>query len=217
MSSFKSSAYFISFLLLAAGVGTVFSSFRGSTSAELLKGRPAAGGFVFHLEPSSSVVVRGTSNVTGYTCSSSQVLSAGALSAVVHAESGLVSFSGPGMQVPVNSIDCGNAIMNRDLRNTLKVKTHPTVNFYLNHVKFQPGMGRSDGMCSIWVEVAGRKKMMEVPFRYELTDRALVLKGSAPLGFALFGLEPPQRAGGLIAVADKFNVDFNLVFAPQRP
>ena len=170
--------------------------------------------FAFTSGPGSSLVVRGTSNVAGFSCSSSQVLNQGALTAVVHDASGLVSFSGPGMRVPVQSIDCGNALMNKDLRSTLRSKEYPFVVFYLNHVKFQPGRGASDGLCSILVEVAGKKKLMEVPFRYELTDRALVLKGSVPLGFGLFGLTPPERAGGLIAVAEKFTVDFHLLFVP---
>lgn len=118
------------------------------------------------------------------------------------------------MEVEVSSIDCGNALMNKDLRATLNENQFPTIRFHLQVLKFTPGSTRSDGKCTLLVEVAGKKRQVEVPFRYALTNQAMELKGTVPLGFGQFGLVPPERAGGLISVAEQFSVDFSLRFLP---
>jgi hypothetical protein len=180
----------------------------------LFWGGTGSSSFLFEMGQGSTVAVRGTSNISGFTCRSTAVVAQGAIWASVQESPGLVAFSGAPMQVVVSSIDCGNALMNKDLRSTLKEKNYPTIRFFLQVLKFLPGSTRSDGKCMLLVEVAGKKRQVEVPFTYELTNQAMVLKGTVPLAFSHFGLVPPERAGGLISVAEQFSVDFSLRFVP---
>ena len=169
---------------------------------------------VFEIGAGSTVAVRGSSNVSGFTCRSTGIVAQGAIRASVHENPAWVAFSGAPMEVEISSIDCGNALMNKDLRTTLNENQFPTIRFYLQVLKFTPGSTRSDGKCTLLVEVAGKKRQVEVPFRYVLTNHAMELKGTVPLGFGQFGLVPPERAGGLISVAEQFSVDFSLRFLP---
>jgi hypothetical protein len=180
----------------------------------LFLGGTNASSFLFEMGQGSTVAVRGTSNVSGFTCRSTAVVAQGAIWASVQESPALVAFSGAPMQVVVSSIDCGNALMNKDLRSTLKEKNYPAIRFFLQVLKFLPGSTRSDGKCMLLVEVAGKKRQVEVPFTYELTNQAMVLKGTVPLAFSQFGLVPPERAGGLITVSEQFSVDFSLRFVP---
>lgn len=183
--------------------------------AALLGSGTGSPAFMFEMGKGSTVVVRGSSNVSGFACKSSGVATQGALWASVHNDPDVVVFTGSPMQVDVSSIDCGNVLMNKDLRTTLKEKSYPKIRFYLQVLKFVPGSPRSDGKCTLLVEVAGKKRQVEVPFTYVLTNEAMELKGTVPLAFGQFGLVPPERAGGLITVAEHFTVDFALRFVPM--
>lgn len=165
------------------------------------------------LGPNPEVAVHGSSNVASFSCIAKQVR----LDAPIYGSKRgtRVVFDGPPMRIPVRELNCGNPLMNRDLCATLNADRHPEVLFFLESIEFQwLARLRRDGYCNIKVVLAGVARTYRIPFRYALTDRALVLTGTLPLAFSEFNLEPPRKMAGAISVYDRLEVRFNLPFAP---
>lgn len=167
----------------------------------------------FVLATSASVHVFGSSNVADFRCDATKILLNGPLYADRNGT--YVTFQGPPMRVAVRELACGNPMLNRDVCQTLREDRFPEIHFELESIEFQrlPRIKR-DGYCKIHVELAGLRRSYRVPFRYNLTDRALVLSGVVPLTFSEFNLVPPRKMAGAVTVSDELRVQFNLPFEP---
>ncbi len=167
----------------------------------------------FVLANSASVHVFGSSNIADFRCDATNILLNGPLYADRNGT--LVLFQGPPMRIAVRELSCGNPMLNRDVCQTLRVERFPEIQFELESIEFQrlPRIKR-DGYCKLHVVLAGQRRSYRVPFRYTLTDRALVLSGVVPLTFSEFNLVPPRKMAGAVAVSDELRVQFNLPFEP---
>lgn len=162
----------------------------------------------------SSVQVHGKTNVTPFCCQSTKLELMGALQASVVRQQGMVLFKGRGFRLATEELDCGNRLMNKDLRSTLKATEHPHISFQLKALEFKKGLGKADGKCTVEMTVSGVSKVVKSDFNFILQDDALYLFGKVPLRFSDFGLIPPTRMGGMVKVEQQFEVVFNLYFQP---
>lgn len=131
----------------------------------------------------------------------------------------------PGMrlEVPVDSLDCGNRAMERDVRDTLRADEFPTIVFELDAVReallFAAG---PEEPVRYRLRVAGELELAGVTRRVELTGTGLRdgperfrFYTSLPLAMSDFGLTPPVALFGLLRARDDLTVAVTLVLSDR--
>lgn len=134
---------------------------------------------------------------------------------VVHNQDTIIPIKLSGSIVmDVNSFDCRNKLMTRDLRIALKAKSFPKLIINFISLSRYPaknthGAGPVKGLLTI--QLAGVTKRFEVDYRLIPGDtNLLTLVGSRQVAFSDFGLVPPKKLGGMIQTNNELDVEFNL-------
>jgi hypothetical protein len=114
----------------------------------------------------------------------------------------------------VESFDCRNPVMTRDLRRTLKAKAFPRLIIRFINLSRYPAEDahRTDPVKgALTIQLAGVTKRFEVEYLLMPGDtNSLTLVGSAQVKFSDFNLVPPKKIGGMIQTNDELDVEFNL-------
>ena len=176
---------------------------------------PAGSKLQLQLLSGSGVLVHGETNLSSFCCQGGMPKAMESARADLLSEEGKVVFSGARFSVPTAQMDCGNRLMNSDLQKTLKADQHPTIQFELKSLEFSKRRGQTGGIVNLSMVVAGEQRNVQSRFNFLMDDRALYLFGKIALRFSDFHLIPPKRLGGAIQVEENFEVEFNLLFAPQ--
>jgi hypothetical protein len=107
--------------------------------------------------------------------------------------------------IPVRDFSCGNFLLNRDFRNTIKSEKFPTAKVKVSNIRSNYG----HYTCDLSVTLVGKK--IDFP--------SLVLKrvpeglhANLVLGFNQLELQAPQKMGGMIKVDERLTLDFTLGF-----
>lgn len=174
------------------------------------------------IHPDSRFWIQGEATTHGFTCVVDRVEGEATLPPPKDALSAGQDRSGRDEQqpsvavrVPVRAFDCGNSRMTSDLKETLQMEEHPTIQLELVHATVgDPVPGRPE-----WrqievlgtLTIAGKKRLR----RIHLTGRAFGekrfrVRGCHPLRMTYFGIEPPTKALGLIKVKNRVEVQFDL-------
>lgn len=109
-------------------------------------------------------------------------------------------------KVPVKEFGCGNFMLNRDFRKTLKEKQYPFVAISLSEVRRQG----ENYLYTLNLDLAGKKKTFR---NLVLTKENKNLKGSIELKFSDFDLQPPTKLGGAIKIDE--NIKLSILFRTQ--
>lgn len=107
--------------------------------------------------------------------------------------------NGISYKLPVKEFGCGNFLLNRDFRKTLKEKEHPWVHITLSDVK----KTANSYQYTLELILAGKKKTFS---NLTLDPEKNGLKGSIDLKFSDFDLKPPSKLGGAIKVKEEVNI-----------
>jgi hypothetical protein len=106
-------------------------------------------------------------------------------------------------EISMSNFECGNRIMNKDLKTTVKTTKFPKSTVTITNIK---PFG-TNYKCSLNFRITDKT----------LTYQNLVLKntkesleGVVAVNFSDIALEPPTKMGGLIKVKDEFVIHFNL-------
>jgi hypothetical protein len=113
----------------------------------------------------------------------------------------------------VNSFDCHNSGMTKQLQKTLNQKQFPELHIRFLSLSKLPEITRSPesitGMVAI--EIAGVTKQFEINYQLsEDNEQVINLLGSRELNFSDFKLIPPRKLGGMIKTKDQLTVAFHL-------
>ncbi|EON77104.1 hypothetical protein ADIS_2414 [Lunatimonas lonarensis] len=101
--------------------------------------------------------------------------------------------------IPVDRFGCGNFLLNRDFRATIKAEEFPTCKVTVRSLTRKRNMFVSD----LDVNLAGKQLFLDdVVFRHETNK----LIGEVDLSFEMLDLVPPKKLGGLIQVEDKLSL-----------
>jgi hypothetical protein len=158
----------------------------------------------------SNLCVNGTTNINKFSCE---------IAAYDHVDTLTVSkgdkdivLSGC-ISLNVQSFDCHNAMMTRDLRKTLKDKQFPQLHISFLSLNKLPQLSAQPAFITgmVNIEIAGVKKLFEV--NYQITQDAqknIHLDGARDVNFSDFNLTPPSKLGGMIKTRDKLSVEFHL-------
>jgi len=164
--------------------------------------------------PSSYIEIKGKSNVNTFGCSSKGPFKTTPLEFSQH-KGGAILLKGA-ITLDVNALDCNNKMLNHDLRRTLKASEYPafTIRFLSLDRMPQPESSVDFVSGKVEIELAGKKRIVELRYAFTKTSNGLKLEGSRDFCFHDFNLTPPQKVGGLIKVKDQFDVAFGLTLVP---
>ena len=124
------------------------------------------------------------------------------------------------MVLDVQSFDCHNAIMTKDLRKTLKEKEFPKVTIRFISLSKYPNAGgqQEDIKGSVAISLAGVSKQVEVDYRFIKTGiKTLTLIGTKAVNFSDFEIIPPRKLGGMIKTNNTLDVEFVLKLTILNP
>lgn len=110
------------------------------------------------------------------------------------------------LNVIVENFGCGNFILNKDFRNTIKAKEYPTAkvkvtNWVKKNGKFY---------CNMFVTLVGK----QLTFKdLELIRIKEGVKANVDIQFSQLGLSPPSKMGGLVKVDEKLELEIILAYS----
>ncbi len=106
-------------------------------------------------------------------------------------------------QIPVDRFSCGNFLLNRDFRQTLKANEYPKT--MVEATDFRAELGYI--VCNIAVEIAG--KVLEFT-EVQMDQHENKLETCLSISFQELDLKPPSKLGGLVQVDDELSINFSL-------
>ena len=117
------------------------------------------------------------------------------------------------LHVPASGLDCGIALMNQHLRESLHADEAPVITFRLVRVT-RARVADADSAAFRLIgslHLAGRERAVEVAARHvrDATGRT-VLEGDHEIDVRDFGIQPPRRFGGLLRVRERVTVHYTL-------
>lgn len=101
--------------------------------------------------------------------------------------------------IPVDHFGCGNFLLNRDFKATIKAEEFPICKVTVKSLS----RGSQGFLSDLDVHLAGKElSLKDVVFRHQNNQ----LIGDVALSFGLLELTPPKKLGGLIQVEDKLSL-----------
>ena len=164
------------------------------------------------ISETSSLCVNGSTNVNKFAC---EILAYGqtdTLTITRGKNDRDVALSGS-IGLHVQSFDCHNSIMTRDLRKTLKEKQFPVLSITFLSLNKIPDLTQQPEAITgiVTIEIAGTRKRFEVKYQiYADAQKVVHLVGSRDINFTEFNLIPPRKLGGIIQTKDALSVVFHL-------
>lgn len=151
----------------------------------------------FELDASSKLWIEGSSTVRDFKCA------AGVINSTAVTTRAKVT-------IPVAQLECGNGKMNEHMRNALKAKENPTVEFNMTSYKL-------DGTSAVLVgtlTIAGMVKDIEIPATVQRDGDNLRVRASKLLEMTEWGVKPPSLMLGAMKVKDAVTVAFDVTLKP---
>jgi hypothetical protein len=108
-------------------------------------------------------------------------------------------------EIPVNEFSCGNFLLNKDFKKTLKSKEFPLAYVKVTNLKSKRGLYT----CDLHLEIAGKKLLYR---EFLLDNRENQLLGNLVLDFETLELVPPSKFGGLIQVEETLFLSLALIY-----
>lgn len=160
----------------------------------------------------SSLRVNGSTNVNKFSCEIPAYDQTDTLTISKNKSDQEVVLSGS-IELNVNSFDCHNSGMTKQLQKTLKENQFPVLHIRFLSLNRLPELTASEekitGMVNI--EIAGVSKHFEVNYQINQDDQKVIhLLGARAINFSDFNLVPPRKLGGMIKTKDELSVDFHL-------
>lgn len=108
-------------------------------------------------------------------------------------------------QIPVRDFSCGNFLLNKDFRSTIKAEKYPVCEVQVGNFKTQNG----EILCDMTVLLVGKK--LEFP-NLKLHQSQHGLFTELRLSFDRLELQPPNKLGGLVKVEENLDLEVLLGF-----
>lgn len=168
------------------------------------------------LETGSRIWLQGTAGPVHFSCQATQVEVTGhvSLRAHGHGHDQVELF----VAIPVASMDCGLAAMNKDLRAALKADRHPTIRYALGRYTVSQPYRIAQWMETYGqLSVAGETRPVNIRVLGQPDPgTGMRLTGHLPVDMTDFKVVPPSPMLGLVKVNKELNVYFDVVFRADR-
>jgi hypothetical protein len=162
------------------------------------------------ISENSSLTVNGSTNINKFSCDIPAYDQTDTLILAKHDNDILLTGK---IGLRIQSFDCHNAMMTRDLRKTLKEKQYPRLYIHFLSLSELPELTGDTKHVTGWVniELAGASKHVEVKYEVSIDDQKIIhLLGTQYINFSDFSLTPPRKLGGMIKTNDQLTVAFHL-------
>lgn len=106
-------------------------------------------------------------------------------------------------EISMSNFDCGNRIMDKDLKTTVKTTKFPKSTVTITNIK---PFG-TNYKCSLNFRITDKTLSYQ---NLVLKSNQESLEGCVAVKFSDIALEPPTKMGGIIKVKDEFVIHFNL-------
>ncbi len=171
--------------------------------------------YSYSIHPDSRVAIQGTTNVNNFACVSESDLPHGVFLAETSETDNTIEFSDAVLKLQVESFDCLNRRMNRDLQDAMGAPAHPEILIRLleaTPVENQAAAENNQLLVKMAISLNGVVKNTQVVIDYNQIEPYLFsFVGSKELNMTDFNIDPPSPALGLIKVRDKITIQFNLL------
>ena len=120
------------------------------------------------------------------------------------------------LEIEVDSIECGQRKMNKDLQKALKADTFPEITFNFREAELtsQPQTHNDVFDVKVHGELTVAGETREISFVTEAhvrDDERFRARGQTTIKMTDFGVEPPRALMGLIRADDELTVHFDLI------
>jgi hypothetical protein len=160
----------------------------------------------------SNLSVSGSTNINKFSCVIPSYDHVDTLTVNKNNNNGVVILSGM-IDLSINSFDCHNSGMTKQLQKTLNEKQFPVLHIRFLSLSALPEMTRKPEPVTglVDIEIAGVNKRFEINYQISRDDNNVIhLLGSRDLNFSDFKLTPPRKLGGMIQTKDLLTVAFHL-------
>ncbi len=168
---------------------------------------------------SARITITGTSNIHGYTASTSTVRVRRAL--IAGAADGLDVWAGalaPGgvetfeIAIPAATLTSPKDGIDKTMHKALQVVEHPDIVFRL--LRLEPRGGATGSLRAVGVlQIAGVEREVALDLAIERKDGTLTVRGQLPLLMTDYGIKPPTAMLGMLKTDPKVTVAFETVLA----
>ncbi|HEX9650597.1 MAG TPA: YceI family protein [Cyclobacteriaceae bacterium] len=169
------------------------------------------------VQRSSNLTIEGKSNISDFSCEIEGTNITDTLTINYDDDGGQITFVRKQIKINTVSADCGNNLITKDFRETLKSDKHPDI--FLNFLTLErPQLHdfsalKVNGTIEIIIAAVARK--YEVTYQIiPHTTGKIELIGSQKMRLGDFKLQPPSRLLGLLKVEEEITVDFHLQLTP---
>lgn len=162
------------------------------------------------ISENSSLMVNGSTNVNKFSC---EIPAYDQTDTLTVTKSGRAAVLSGHVGLSIESFDCHNLMMTRDLRKTLKQKEFPRLYIQFLSLSALPELTARNQTITgqVNIELAGITKKFEINYQISADgDNGIHLLGSRDVNFSDFNLIPPRKLGGMIKTNDQLTVTFHL-------
>ncbi len=154
--------------------------------------------------------IDGSSTMGRYSCV------AGSVGGTADVPAGAAGRTTAEVTVGVGSFDCGVSRMNRDFRNALRSREHPTIRFTLDAANVLGTEARPGAWVPVRIRgrlrLAGAERTVDIRAEgRRLGEGRVRVRGEHPMRMTEFGVEPPSGLLGAVRAHDRVVVRFELV------
>jgi len=165
--------------------------------------------------PESRIELRGTTNINRFNCQALQ-LAPGISAWVKHSpDENALYLQNSTMYVQVNSLECGQEAINRDLRKTLNATEHPEIVIEITRIHFERTADEfpEQVIVNAQMQIAGVENPVCISLASEMQASKGIyqIQGEHSIKLTEFGIDPPRTFFGLIKVEDKIVISFDLL------
>jgi hypothetical protein len=202
--------------------GTVTGS---NKPGEFYAGDPETGTFrsdernyiMYAIDNSSWTAISGTTNVNSFECLSPEIRSNGIILTDFGSGDGRINFSDASLVMDVNSFDCKNPLVTRDMSRALgggRARIYITL---LDAELVEGNLSSSAGnfIANAVISLNDRSNIVELAIDWHRSEKMEYhFEGVAELSMADFDIIPPSPALGMIRVDNKITVRFSYIIQP---
>ncbi len=162
------------------------------------------------IDYNSQLLIHGQTNINSFTCFISCYNSTDTLA--YEQENGIFVFEGNKMTIPVFNFNCGNGMITKDFRTTVKADKNPYLT--ISFVTLEKHPADSKATAKLDITLAGVSKQSTLQFDMNKKGDFIQLSGKHPVCFSDFQLQAPERMLGMVKVKEDLRVEFNLLIRP---
>lgn len=189
------------FLLIIVSFLAVFPGMELSDNSEIL------GVTTIKVLPQSSLKIQGKTNISKFSCAFEISNINQPIQVNFEQEKDALTFRNTFLILENDCFDCGNNMMNKDLRKLLKSETYPHIQLSLKTVQEHASAHVSNAKVDI--SLAGVTNTYTVPV-YISKEKYTSLKGVLAIDIEDFNLEAPRKMLGAVKVSNHIEIEFDL-------